>query len=308
MSLRAGTRDSACTRAWNFAADTVTGDITLYAKWKDNRFVELTLSGLTTPMNDPTGIAVDNAGRIYVADKNNSRVLVFNASGALTAEWTSIGVSLGYFAAQPTGIAFSKVTGHIYITNGVHEVIELDTSGNIVRGWGGFGANGGGKFRITNRIGINAQGEVFVTDDFYGYIEKFTSSGAFLKDWPAKDYTNAGIALSGGKIYVSDLGSGMIRVYNETDKTYSALTPSGVSLGEPAGMAFDGEGNLYLADKAEEYNRIIQMDTAGNVLGIWGAYGTGNNQVNAPRDITVGADGTVYALDSGNNRIMVKRP
>jgi DNA-binding beta-propeller fold protein YncE len=40
--------------------------------------------------NLPHGIALDSAGRVYVADRENSRVQVFDAAGTFLAEWTDV--------------------------------------------------------------------------------------------------------------------------------------------------------------------------------------------------------------------------
>ena len=102
----------------------------------------------------------------------------------------------------------------------------------------------------------------------------------------------------------------MIRVYHEADtSTYTTFAPSSSTTydpSDPLGMTFDPNGNLYIADMGNY--RIVKLKTDGTVLGTWGSYGSGNNQFNSAQDVGAAPDGTVYALDSGNNRIMVKRP
>ena len=183
-------RDSACTIAWNFAANTVTGDITLYAKWKDDLFVALNISGLSTPMDSPQGIAVDGAGNIYVADTDNYRVLIFRPSGALAAEFSLSGSSIA-----PYGIAVNKATGHIYITDGYSMVHELDTAGNIVRSWGGSGwGSGNGMFSGAKRIAVNSAGEVLVGRLMvcaeillHGRLDQTMVFGLLLLHWPGSE-------------------------------------------------------------------------------------------------------------------------
>ena len=43
----------------------------------------------------PTGIAVDDAGNMYVADAQNKRIQKFSASGAFVAKWTGVGADSG---------------------------------------------------------------------------------------------------------------------------------------------------------------------------------------------------------------------
>ena len=76
----------------------------------------------------------------------------------------------------------------------------------------------------------------------------------------------------------------------------------------PAGVAADYEGNVYVADKAN--NRIRKIDSSGNVTTFAGsgtagtANGTGTSaQFNSPTDVAIGTLGNIYVADTGNNRI-----
>ncbi len=78
----------------------------------------------------------------------------------------------------------------------------------------------------------------------------------------------------------------------------------------PNGIAYDANGNLYIADTAR--NQIYEATLAGQLLTIAGT-GTqgfsGDNgpaqqaQLNAPRGLAIGGDGTIYIADTGNQRI-----
>jgi hypothetical protein len=78
----------------------------------------------------------------------------------------------------------------------------------------------------------------------------------------------------------------------------------------PNGIAYDANGNLYIADTAR--NQIYEANLAGQLLIIagTGTQGfTGDNgpaqqaQLNAPRGLAIAGDGTIYIADTGNQRI-----
>ena len=48
-------------------------------------------------LDTPHGIAMDSAGRLYVADRSNNRVQVFDQSGKFIAEWKQFGRPSGVF-------------------------------------------------------------------------------------------------------------------------------------------------------------------------------------------------------------------
>jgi len=71
---------------------------------------------------------------------------------------------------------------------------------------------------------------------------------------------------------------------------------------QPAGVALDGSGNVYVADTGN--NRIQKFTASGIYLSQWGTAGSGNGQFSGPFGITV-AGGSVYVVDSGNRRVQV---
>ena len=66
---------------------------------KDGRFVKAWGRKGSAPgeFNEPHGIAMDSAGRIFVADRQNDRVQVFDQDGKFLAEWKQFGRPSGVF-------------------------------------------------------------------------------------------------------------------------------------------------------------------------------------------------------------------
>jgi DNA-binding beta-propeller fold protein YncE len=77
------------------------------------------------------------------------------------------------------------------------------------------------------------------------------------------------------------------------------------SFNRPADVAFDRDGNVYVADGMGTNNRIAVFNRDGNWARGWGQTGSGPGQFNRIRGIVVDANGNVYVADSGNNRIQV---
>jgi DNA-binding beta-propeller fold protein YncE len=69
----------------------------------------------------------------------------------------------------------------------------------------------------------------------------------------------------------------------------------------PAGIAVDSSGYVYLADFWDD--RIQKFDSDGNFITKWGSHGTGDGEFYAPKGIAVDSSGYVYVTDSGNHRI-----
>jgi DNA-binding beta-propeller fold protein YncE len=85
---------------------------------------------------------------------------------------------------------------------------------------------------------------------------------------------------------------------------------TGIALFEPAGVAMDQSGNLYISDT--QNNRIRKVDSTGMITTVAGTGSAGFSgdggpgtkaQVNAPRGVQVAPDGSLYIADYGNKRV-----
>jgi hypothetical protein len=83
--------------------------------------------------------------------------------------------------------------------------------------------------------------------------------------------------------------------------TWGSLGADDGRFNYPAGIAVDGEGNVYVADTGN--NRIQKFDSTGAFLLKWGSEGSGDGEFYSPQDIALDADGNVYVVDG--SRIQV---
>jgi len=101
----------------------------------------------------PHAITVDEAGLIYVADRNRWRVQVYDSEGKQVEMWTHIG--------KPFGIVYAR-DGFLYLCDGTNSrVTKVETSGRIV---GFFGAPGSDEGQITTAhdISVAPNGDILL--------------------------------------------------------------------------------------------------------------------------------------------------
>jgi sugar lactone lactonase YvrE len=82
----------------------------------------------------------------------------------------------------------------------------------------------------------------------------------------------------------------------------------GDSFVRTAGVAWDKDGNIYIADGVATGTgnaRIAKFDKDGHFLKSWGQRGSDAGQFNSLRGIALDAQGNVYVADAGNKRIQV---
>jgi peptidylamidoglycolate lyase len=123
----------------------------------------------------PHGVALDAGGNVYVADRSNSRVQVFDSNGIFRSQWKSR--ELG----RPWSLSIGS-DGLVYVVDGGDlnpnppdraRVVILDRSGKILEEFGTFG-HYDGQFCWAHDVAVSKTGEVYVGDVYLGMrIQKF---------------------------------------------------------------------------------------------------------------------------------------
>jgi len=124
--------------------------------------------------NLPHGVAVDARGRVFVCDRSNSRLQVFDALGKFLAEWK--GPEIG----RPYGVCVAG-DGHVFIIDGGDQsgdqparakAVELDAAGSVVDTFGSYG-KAPGQFQLGHDIAVARDGAVYVAEGKGRRVQKF---------------------------------------------------------------------------------------------------------------------------------------
>ncbi len=124
----------------------------------------------------PHGIAIDERGRVLVADRSNARVQVFDASGRYLAQWASDTLGRPY-AVEPAP------HDRIFVTDGGDQpevppdrsgVVVMDAEGRVLGRFARFG-NQDGQFRLAHDLAVAADGAVYVVDAWGQRVQKFVA-------------------------------------------------------------------------------------------------------------------------------------
>ncbi len=122
----------------------------------------------------PHAVDVDHGGRVYVADRSNARVQVFDPQGRFLAEWKSEHLGRPYSVAVSGGRALVVDGGDQPQTGPDRSgaaVLALD--GSIINRFGRFG-NYDGQFRLAHDVAVAPDGAVYVVDAWGQRVQKFT--------------------------------------------------------------------------------------------------------------------------------------
>lgn len=238
----------------------------------------------------PSGVAVDTAGNLYIADNGDNRIRMVNSASIISTIAGNGGP--GYSGDggsatqaelnQPAGVAIDG-SGNLYITDIANLRLRKVSAAGIITTLAGGGTGDGGLavFGLLNTpwgIARDSAGNTYIADSGNNRVRKVAASGIIT--------TVAGVGTTG---YSGDGGPGV-----------------SAQLNAPAGLALDTSGNLYIAD-THNY-RVRRLDTSGNITtvagnGSYGYTGDGDPAVNAqfgaPWGLAVDSLGNLYISDAG---------
>jgi sugar lactone lactonase YvrE len=168
--------------------------------------------------------------------------------------------------------------------------------------WGKLGKEAG-EFHSPIGIAINAKDEIFVTEFKNNRVQKFSTEGKFLAQFPVESMPGGLAVDRQGRIYIAPMMSHKICVYDETGKLVRTWGKKGKGDGEfdrPGGIAIAKDGTVYVADQV---NRRVQRFTPeGKFLGKWGEYGSKPGQFDGVDNLPNRTGGPHFlAFDSKGN-------
>ena len=251
-------------------------------------------TGLAARFRHPFGVTVDGSGTVYVADFGNHTIRKVTPAGVVT-----------------TVVGSAGAPG------------SVDGTGSDAR------------FRLPAAVALDGSGNLYVADTYNYTIRKVTPAGVVTTlagsagargsvdgtGSAARFDLPAGLALDGsGNLYVSDRNNHTIRKVTPAGVVTTLAGTAGAPgsadgtgpaarFDKPQGLALDGSGNLYVADRNNHTIRKVTL--AGVVTTLAGTAGSAGSadatgsaaRFDLPFGLTVDSAGIVYVADWNNHTI-----
>lgn len=265
---------------------------------------------------DVSAIAVDSADRVFVLNRGEPPIGVYDPDGSFVGSWGK-----GIFT-HPHGLAIGPDDGIYCVDDADHTVRKFNRDGLVIQTIRGVSTDGAGaEVRSSARTGQPFDGPTDVavgpTGDFYvsdGYgnarVHCFSRDGALRFSWgepgsgPGQFNLPHGIALArDGKVFVADRENDRIQVFDHLGNYIQQWT----DLVRPDGVAVDRDDNVYVVELSRSVGERVRgsregppsrcsiFDVNGRLLARWGTRDScAAGSFFAPHGICVDSKGDLY--------------
>jgi sugar lactone lactonase YvrE len=255
-------------------------------------------------------MAFDSEGNLYIADTGNNRIRRVGRDGIIT---TVAGTGRAGYGGDggpaalallnsPTGIAVGLGDSVLVADTGNNRVRMISSDGTIssVAGTGeaGYAGDGGlasqAVLNSPQGLAVDAEGNIYLTDSFNDRVRKIDLQGVITT-----------IAGDGAQSY-----SGDGQPATQTGLNFA----TGPLNGAGQALALDGEGDLFVADGANNSVREVDVgDVIRTVAGTGrpgdaGARVSPHSALDLPLSVAVDSAGVVYIADTDNGRLRELQP
>ncbi len=175
---------------------------------------------------------------------------------------------------------------------------------------------GSGPARLVKPINlaIDRDGTKYIADTGRGAVLILDAQDRYAGELARKEGMKpADVAIAGDLLYVADLQSHRVSVWDKRRREYLRAIPAeGESarpearLFSPANLALDREGNLYVSDLGAF--RVQKYDPAGRYLRSFGTLGLGPGQLVRPKGIDLDEEGRLYVVDAATEVVQIFDP
>jgi trimeric autotransporter adhesin len=253
-------------------------------------------------LHSPAALAQDAAGNWYIADAGNNRIRRITPAGVIATvagngtagSAGDNGPAVNAELNNPRGLVLDS-SGNLYIADaGNNRIRKLSVSGILTTDLAGL--------NDPEAVAIDGSGNLVVAD---------TGNNRLLRALPGGAATVIATVVAPVSVAFDSSGNLWVASSNSIGEIAGAtLSTIAFSLSAPRALTFDANGNLLLAESGASDIRAIAVSGAISTLAGIGAAGFSGDggpatsaALEAPAGLAVGASGTIWIADTGNNRI-----
>jgi len=259
-----------------------------------------------SPVRIPRSVAVDNTGRIWIADEGAHAVHMFHVLGN---EYQVIRKAGKVDLRCPVGVDVD-LHGRVYVVDAcLREIFVFDRTGEYLRRL--LGKRNRHTLVAPSDIAVSVDlRRIYVTDPGRHEVLVFNQEGEAVDRLGASPgggglQTPLRLAVGLKDVYVLDTGTRRVEVFDSRGRHSKSIGWGPVR--KPSAFGIDrATGLMYIGDP--DYGTVLVYSSGGQRISLIGQSGDAIDQFHKPYDIYVDTHGRVYVVDSLSRKVAVFQP
>jgi DNA-binding beta-propeller fold protein YncE len=255
---------------------------------------------------EASGIAFNSKGHIFLFQRVRPMLAEYDTNGRFVRS-----VGDGLFT-HPHGLRIDRDDNLWTTDDGSHLVLKLSPAGHVllVLGRKDVAAESDWLFNQPTDVAFGKNGEIYVADGYgNSRVVKFDHDGNFIKAW-GRYGTGPGefnlphtiVVDQSGRVYVGDRENKRIQIFDADGNFLTQWT----DIGYPYGLFITPDQHVWMVDGG--YDRIIELDQNGKILGAIGEPGHAPGQLAWGHFLALTPDRKIFVADVLNWRFQVFVP
>lgn len=259
-----------------------------------------------SPVHIPRSVAVDDTGRIWIADEGARALHMFHVLGN---EYMVIRKAGKVALRCPVGVDVD-LHGRVYLVDAcLRQIFVFDRTGEYLRRL--LGKRNRHTLVAPSDIAVSIDlRRIYVTDPGRHEVLVFNQEGeevGRLETSPERGGLQTPLRLAVGlkDVYVLDTGARRVEVFDSRGNYSRSIRWGPVR--RPSAFGIDrSTGLVYIGDP--DYETVLVYSSRGRRISLIGQSGDAIDQFHKPYDIYVDTHGRVYVVDSLSRKVVVFRP
>ena len=232
-------------------------------------------------------VAVDSWGRVYVLQRSNPPVLIFDAAG------DNVGALGSDRIIDPHGIFISPDDRIFVVDRDAHQIVIFAADGSVLNTIGSRGRPCfGGPFNHPTDVATASDGEIYVTDGYgNSRVHRFTANGSLIGSWgepgkaPGQFSTPHAVWVDRqNRVLVADRENDRVQVFDRDGRYLESWT----DFFHPMDIFEDADGMIFVTDQVP---RVSMLSGDGRLVG------RSRPAMNGAHGIWGDRDGSIYLAE-----------
>jgi DNA-binding beta-propeller fold protein YncE/tetratricopeptide (TPR) repeat protein len=214
----------------------------------------------------PSGIALDEQGKVYVVDGGNGRIQIFDQAGKFVRMFGSKGSGPKQFS-DPSGIVVAK--GMVYVADTGNSRVQVFSSDGIFLSQVTYQTEKD-EMKAPVDLAVDVQNKLYVLDPVQNNVRVFDPAGKQVLVFGAKGGSSdgfdepRGLAVDGsGNIFVADSDNYKFKKFDAAGKLQGSLGTEGDGPGQfrrATGIKVDADDKVYVLDAKKNTLQVFACE------------------------------------------------